>query len=294
MDEYNKKVKDSRQGRDLDKKEANKLKKFGKDIESNRGLITNLHNQMMNNIRDLYPYTQNKDYEKLKRQAIPINKKISELKDKKYSLVNTSMIITSSKADGTWQEQEARENARIKKEKEDTAPERARLEKEISDLENSPVLLKLAEMEDRSEANNFVSKVIQKFNNNKPIEDELKPLPQLKGSGLIKNIYNTVKSLNKDEKQTIKNVVQSIVSGKGKNKKNINDGYALHAVIINKSVPLEKAKKDARNIMKSKTDKFMRQTENSYRFRNIPKSKFSDFRSQVINPEITLIWGKMK
>lgn len=114
---------------------------------------------------------------------------------------------------------------------------------------------------------------------------------ELSGSGKVSNF---LKLLNKEDKEKIKNVVQAIVGGKGKNKKNINDGWSLHAVIINKSVPLEKAKQDARNIMKSKTDKFMRETNESYRFRNIPKQKFSDFRSQVVNPEITLIWGKMK
>lgn len=71
--------------------------------------------------------------------------------------------------------------------------------------------------------------------------------------------------------------------------------YALHAVIIKKDVPLIKAKKYADDIMKKKHT-FMRETEESYRFRNIPKTKFikRTFRSKIINPNITLIFGKLK
>lgn len=72
--------------------------------------------------------------------------------------------------------------------------------------------------------------------------------------------------------------------------------YDLHVVIINKSVPLEKAKKMASDIIKDDNRKFYRETNESWRFRNIPKTKFIDssFRSKVINDNITLIFGKLR
>ena len=72
--------------------------------------------------------------------------------------------------------------------------------------------------------------------------------------------------------------------------------FELHAVIINKEIPLEKAKKLASDIIKNDTRKFYRETTESWRFRNIPKTKFIDssFRSKVINDNITLIFGKLR
>jgi hypothetical protein len=72
--------------------------------------------------------------------------------------------------------------------------------------------------------------------------------------------------------------------------------YELHAVIINKEIPLEIAKKLASDIIKNDTRKFYRETTESWRFRNIPKTKFIDssFRSKVINDNITLIFGKLR
>jgi hypothetical protein len=70
--------------------------------------------------------------------------------------------------------------------------------------------------------------------------------------------------------------------------------YALHAVVIDKSVPIDKAQKMAQDIIKDKSKTFYRETEESYRFRNIPKTKFKAFRTKVINPNVSLIYGEMK
>jgi ABC-type antimicrobial peptide transport system ATPase subunit len=72
--------------------------------------------------------------------------------------------------------------------------------------------------------------------------------------------------------------------------------FELHAVIIDKKIPLEKAKQIAQDIIKDKSKSFYRVTDQSYRFRNIPKTKFkpSSFRSKVVNDNITLIFGEMK
>lgn len=70
--------------------------------------------------------------------------------------------------------------------------------------------------------------------------------------------------------------------------------YALHAVIIDKRIPLANAIKISKNFIPANRN-FYRETTNSYRFRNIPKQKFqkTSYRSKVINPDITLIYGKL-
>lgn len=89
----------------------------------------------------------------------------------------------------------------------------------------------------------------------------------------------------------LNNVIEGIAIGTASGKPN----FALHAVIVHKPYSLEKAQMDAMNIMKSKKPKFMRETTQSYRFRNIPKTKFDrkTFKTQVINPHISLIWGQL-
>ena len=71
--------------------------------------------------------------------------------------------------------------------------------------------------------------------------------------------------------------------------------YDLHAVIIDKSVPKLKAQKMAQEFIKDKDKTFIRETSDSYRFRNIPKTKFhrDSFRSKVVNSNITLVYGKL-
>jgi len=68
--------------------------------------------------------------------------------------------------------------------------------------------------------------------------------------------------------------------------------YELHAVIIKKEVGLQKAKKIAEDIIKR--DAFMRETEDSYRFRNIAKTKFKSdtFRTKNVNDKVSLIFGE--
>lgn len=77
-------------------------------------------------------------------------------------------------------------------------------------------------------------------------------------------------------------------AGKGKS------ALTLHAIVVKKPFDLHEARAIARRIMKTKKDKFMRETSTSYRFRNIPKTKFSSFVSKQINPHTTLIFGNLK
>ncbi len=71
--------------------------------------------------------------------------------------------------------------------------------------------------------------------------------------------------------------------------------YAIQTIIIKKSVPLDEAVKKAKDISKKKKI-LMRELKNTYHFRNIPKTKFEKktFRSKVVNPEITLVFAKLK
>jgi len=73
------------------------------------------------------------------------------------------------------------------------------------------------------------------------------------------------------------------------------DNYELHAVVFKKPVDLENAKKQAKEFIKGNKN-FYRETNQSYRFRNIPKQKFKpkSFRSKKISPDTTLIFGALK
>ena len=70
--------------------------------------------------------------------------------------------------------------------------------------------------------------------------------------------------------------------------------YALHAVVVKKPVELARAKDIAKNFI-TEDKHFYRQTKASYRFRNIPKEQFvaKSFRSKKVNPQITLVYGKL-
>jgi hypothetical protein len=71
--------------------------------------------------------------------------------------------------------------------------------------------------------------------------------------------------------------------------------YALHAVIINKRIPISNAITISKDFIPQNRN-FYRETTNSFRFRNIPKQRFESksFRSKVINQDITLVYGKLK
>ena len=74
-----------------------------------------------------------------------------------------------------------------------------------------------------------------------------------------------------------------------------NNDFMLHNVIIKKPILLEEAKRIAKDIIKDDKKKFYRETEKTYRFRNIPKTKFikKSFRTKKINDNISLTFGKL-
>lgn len=75
--------------------------------------------------------------------------------------------------------------------------------------------------------------------------------------------------------------------------------YALHAVIIKKDNMtkgrFEEAKKMAEDIIKDPKKHYYRETDDSWRWRNYPKTYFDSktFKSKVINKNITLVFGKL-
>lgn len=75
-----------------------------------------------------------------------------------------------------------------------------------------------------------------------------------------------------------------------------SNNYALHSVIINKPISLSEAIKLSQDIIKNKNRKFYKETSNTYRFRNIPKTKFNakSFRTKKINDKISLVFGELK
>jgi hypothetical protein len=75
-----------------------------------------------------------------------------------------------------------------------------------------------------------------------------------------------------------------------------NINLQIHSVNIKKTVPLNDAKKMARNIMKTTKDRYYRETKNWIRFRNIPKQKFNpkSYVTKKINKDIEIVFGKLK
>jgi hypothetical protein len=71
--------------------------------------------------------------------------------------------------------------------------------------------------------------------------------------------------------------------------------YEIQVAIIKKEVGLEKARKIAEEIIK-KDNPLMRETEDSYRFRNLPATKFvpSSFRTKKVNDRVSLVFGERK
>jgi len=67
----------------------------------------------------------------------------------------------------------------------------------------------------------------------------------------------------------------------------------LHAVIVKKPSSLALARLKAQRFIRNKRKTFYRETEDSFRFRNIPKQNFKDFVTKKIDPEITLVLGHL-
>jgi hypothetical protein len=67
----------------------------------------------------------------------------------------------------------------------------------------------------------------------------------------------------------------------------------LHAVIVKKTMPLALARLRAQKFIKNKNKTFVRETEDSFRFRNLPKGYFKDFVTKQINEDISIVLGHL-
>ena len=68
----------------------------------------------------------------------------------------------------------------------------------------------------------------------------------------------------------------------------------LQAVIVKKPIPFEEAHLMSKEYIDDSKN-YYRETKTSYRFRNIPKSRFDrdSFRTKKINNQVTLVLGKV-
>jgi hypothetical protein len=72
------------------------------------------------------------------------------------------------------------------------------------------------------------------------------------------------------------------------------EGLYLHAVVVKKPMPLALARLKAQRFIKNSNKQFYSETEDTFRFRNIPKSFFKDFVAKKIDEEITLVMGNLQ
>ncbi len=67
----------------------------------------------------------------------------------------------------------------------------------------------------------------------------------------------------------------------------------LHAVIVKKPISVALARLKAQKFIRNKNKTFFRETEDSFRFRNIPKGFFKDFLTKKINDEVSIVLGHL-
>lgn len=71
------------------------------------------------------------------------------------------------------------------------------------------------------------------------------------------------------------------------------DKQYLHAVVIQKPMPLALARLKAQRFIRKSRKTYFTETETDYRFRNLPKTYFADFEVKPIDEEITLVVGHL-
>jgi hypothetical protein len=74
-----------------------------------------------------------------------------------------------------------------------------------------------------------------------------------------------------------------------------DDGYTLHAVVVRKPATTEQLN-DIRKKYMSDNKRFTRETQTSYRLRNIAKTRFKTdtFRTQKLNAHVSLVFGQLR
>lgn len=144
-------------------------------------------------------------------------------------------------------------------------------------------------------------KIVKCGNSN--TEEKFNEYPLCRPLSIIEKLSKPQMKVLIDEKNKLKEKHLSTSNLLKTNKFNIkdtktgsgNNQYILHNVIIKKTIPLDEAKRIAKDIIKDDKKSFYRETENSYRFRNIPKTKFikKSFKTKKVNDNISLTFGKL-
>jgi len=70
--------------------------------------------------------------------------------------------------------------------------------------------------------------------------------------------------------------------------------WGIHSVNIKNTMDFNEARIHAQHIIKNKNRKFYKLDPSEYVFRNLPKTKFNDYRSKQINPDIRIVFGRLK
>ena len=137
-------------------------------------------------------------------------------------------------------------------------------------------------------ANNFIDKNVEN------LKDEFKTIEKRFTKKPLPAKIEKRKPAEYDGLQVAKDTFKGIASAiKGNGN---DDGYALHAIIIKKKAFNKNDAELEASKFSDKNGMFMRETKLSYRFRNIPKTKFEPktYRTKKINKDISLIYGKLK
>ena len=110
----------------------------------------------------------------------------------------------------------------------------------------------------------------------------------------LTNIQKNLNSYVPDVARVITDVGSIFGLGEHKNPNN----YALHAIIVKKPVSKEALDKIHKDFIKNKNRTFIRETKNSYRIRNIPKTKFikGTYRTKKVkgHPNLSMVFGELK
>ena len=108
--------------------------------------------------------------------------------------------------------------------------------------------------------------------------------------------YNAILDEYLPNRNPIKQTSNSMSSYMGLGYPHLNsDNYALHAVIFKKPIDKNSMIEQISHYIHKKEVPFIRETNTSYRVRNIPKTKFvkSSFRTKKINPKVSLVYGEL-
>jgi hypothetical protein len=73
-------------------------------------------------------------------------------------------------------------------------------------------------------------------------------------------------------------------------------GYQIHAIKINKRIPMDEQLEHVRSISKSKKKRMMKELKNVISHRVIAKTKFdpNTYKTKKVNKDISIVFGKLK